>query len=325
MLTRLLRLLRSLIAILTGDQYITLPLEAPSHRTPMVQQQMPQARPLAGVLQPAPRYAVRQRLGQGGQARVYRGYDLDTGQIVALKVSDAADLREWHLLRLHSHPALPRCYAGWVAGGKGWLAQEYVPGPTLHRWRLERGGRLPWREVCWIGQQIAQALEYLHGQGMVHLDVKPENLLLTSAQADGGGEVSVKLIDFGAARPIGLPDWRRWGTPAYAPPERVWGAVTPEADVFSLGVVLHELLSGVTPPLSGFTWSPLPPEVPGQLQALVAGMTAPDPRSRPTVAQVGWTLEQRFAAPVPVSGSTVPAPAGAAFAGDPHATLPARS
>jgi serine/threonine protein kinase len=310
---KLLLVLRSFLrflAFLTGE-----------YTTPLRQGQESSCPPAASPLPTlqTSRYALRQRLGQGGQGQIHLAQDRCTGGVVAVKTSQArADLlHEAGLLLQLAHPSIPCFIAAGAEEGQAWLALEYIQGVTLEQWRLQGGGRRPWREVCAVGQQIVEALAYLHGQGIAHLDLKPDNVLLPPGQP-----ASIKLIDFGLALPFGASDPRRWGTPGYTAPERAQGAVTPEADIFGLGVVLHELLSGVTPPFSGFTWSPLPPEVPGQLQALLAGMTAPDPRYRPTAAQVGWALAHLL--PLPAPPVPVLAPTHAALEGDPQATLPVR-
>jgi serine/threonine protein kinase len=296
-------LLRGIFTFLTG-KYTTVLRPGPESSCPAAASPLPPP--------PASRYALRQRLGQGGQGQVHLALDRCTGALVAVKTGQLDLLHETGLLRQLAHPSIPRCQEAWVQGGRAWLVLEYLQGATLEEWRVQRGGRCPWREVCSLGQQIAHALEYLHGLEIAHLDLKPDNVVVLPGR--------IKLIDFGLALPFGAPDPRRWGTPGYSAPERAQGAVTPEADIYSLGVVLHELLSGVTPPLGGFIWTPLPAEVPGRLTALLATMTAPDPHYRPTAAQVGLALAHLLPLPTPVLS-----PTHAALSGDPRARIPAHS
>lgn len=131
-----------------------------------------------------------------------------------------------------------------------YIAMEYVEGATLVK-ILEDRGRLPWKYVAELGIQVCDALQYVHQHSVVHRDVKPSDLMLTT---DG----QIKLIDFGIAKDLGATALsaagRTVGTPAYMSPEQIRGtpAVSHKADLYALGGVLYEMLVG-KPPFEGST------------------------------------------------------------------------
>jgi serine/threonine protein kinase len=208
------------------------------------------------------RYRICRELGRGSSSIVYEAEHVELGRRVALKVLDAERThsrdftvrfrREARALsRLH-HPNLVRVYDfGQSADGRMYSAMELVEGDTL-RAILERGDLLGYRRVMRIGMQAARALNAAHRAGLVHRDIKPENLILTSK-----GEV--KLLDFGIAKSIddvgeGEPDsgslgaLTLFGTPEYMAPEQASGGrLDGRADIYALGCVLYELLSGRLP------------------------------------------------------------------------------
>jgi eukaryotic-like serine/threonine-protein kinase len=174
------------------------------------------------------RYVLERVLGRGGMATVYLARDLKHERLVALKVLDAdvaASLgterfqREIRMAaRLH-HPHVLSVYDSGEAAGALWFAMPYVRGESL-RERLRREGILPIDEALRITRQAAQGLSYAHKEGVVHRDVKPENLLLTE---DG----STQVADFGIARALETPGDQQLtesgvalGTPAYMAPEQ---------------------------------------------------------------------------------------------------------
>jgi tetratricopeptide (TPR) repeat protein len=266
-------------------------------------------------------YVVSERLGRGGMGEVFRATDERTGAVVALKVVDRslADAeflarfeREASLARALSHPGVTRVLDAGVAGGVPYIAFELVTGGTL-RDRMKREGRLPWRVAAGVGAEIAQALEAVHRAGLVHRDLKPENLLV-----DGSG--NLKLSDFGLARAEGRSSLTgsqvTLGTPEYMPPEQVEGRkdVDGRADLYSLGVLLFELVAGERPfagqglallkaHLLAIPRRPgeLVPEVPAELDALVLELLAKDPGGRPKrAAHVASSLEKIVALPDPL-------------------------
>jgi len=203
----------------------------------------------------AGRYEIERELGQGGMATVYLGRDLKHRRPVALKVlkpavgsSLGADrfLREIELAAGLQHPNIVTVFDSGVADGALWFTMPFIEGETL-RARLERERQLPLADALRIATEAARALEFAHRHGVLHRDVKPENLLLTT---DG----STLVADFGVARAWedtgGLTETGVVvGTPAYMSPEQAAGetALDARSDVYSLGCVLYEMLAGEMP------------------------------------------------------------------------------
>ena len=206
------------------------------------------------------RYRIEDRLGEGAMADVYRAHDPDIGRTVAVKVLKAAFsrdpdlgarfLREARAAGALNHPNIATIYDVGEADGVAYIAMELIEGQPLDH-LLQSNGRMPYERVLGIGRQLASALAYAHACGVVHRDVKPSNILLS---ADGK---TAKLLDFGVAR-IGEMDaasahqqlarttvGQLIGTPRYMSPEQALGLpVDHRADLFSLGVVLYEMVTG---------------------------------------------------------------------------------
>src|SRR5712671_6706162 len=206
----------------------------------------------------ADRYVIERELGSGGMATVYLARDLKHRRFVALKVlspalaaSLGADrfLREIELAARLQHPHIVTVFDSGDAGGILWYTMPYVEGETL-RARLERERQLPLDVALRIASEAARALEFAHRHGVLHRDVKPENLLLTT---DG----STMVADFGIARPwdaMGATGGLTQsgivvGTPAYMSPEQAAGerALDARTDIYALGCVLYEMLAGELP------------------------------------------------------------------------------
>lgn len=204
----------------------------------------------------AGRYEVDlgQPLGTGGMATVYKGKDLRARRTVAVKMlrpeyrTDPESRRrfrqEARLMAFVSHPSLVTVYDLHEEPSGSWVVMEYVPGQNLKR-LIEQHGPLPPEEVLLLLEQIAGALGHLHGRNLVHLDIKPQNLIVTP---DG----SIKLIDFGLAQPAGprqeMVGGSAFGTVAYLAPEQASGEpVDAATDVYALGCVVYELLTGQPP------------------------------------------------------------------------------
>jgi serine/threonine protein kinase len=270
----------------------------------------------------AERYRLIQRLGAGGMSVVWRGHDEVLGRPVAIKVlasTYAADpafrdriRREARAVARLSHPHITNVYDyGEAAGADGapvpFVVMELVEGHSLAQ-RLATGP-LPWPAVVQIGRQVASALTAAHSRGLVHRDITPANIMLTTE--------GVKVVDFGISAITGeRGEQIILGTPAYVSPERLAGApAQPATDVYSLGLVLHHALAGGLPP------APLP-AVPPALAGLVVRCLAADPTQRPEVG----TLAQELAALADPAAhpTTAPYPAAAPRPGmAPHpATAP---
>lgn len=206
------------------------------------------------------RYRIDGRLGEGAMADVYRAHDPGIGRTVAIKVLKpefsrdpelgARFLREARAAGVLSHPNIATIYDVGEADGTPYIAMELIEGQPLDA-LLQANGRLPYERVLEIGRQLASALAYAHAGGVVHRDVKPSNILVS---ADGR---TAKLLDFGVAR-VGDLDHaaadkqlgrtqvgQLIGTPRYMSPEQALGLpVDQRSDLFSLGVVLYEMVTG---------------------------------------------------------------------------------
>lgn len=263
------------------------------------------------------RYQLDVLIARGGMADVYRATDLRLERPVAVKVvRDAreaprfdAEIRTLSNLR---HPGIVSLLdAGTTAEGTPFLVLELRTEPTLEA-LLAKGPLAPER-VAVIGSRLAEALAYLHAQGVVHRDVKPGNVFVD-------GDDTVRLTDFGIARVVGAASLTAtgftMGTARYLAPEQLEGrSVTPAVDVYALGLVMVEGLSG-EPAFSGthaemasarLVRAPeLPPSTPPRMRGLLGAMTARDPALRPDAAAVATEL----AAGIPVVSGAAPAPGG---------------
>jgi eukaryotic-like serine/threonine-protein kinase len=208
----------------------------------------------------ADRYAVERELGRGGMATVYLARDLRHERPVALKVlhpelsaSMGAErfLREVRLAARLQHPHILTVLDSGeiaVAGAPPllWFTMPFIRGESL-RDRLNRETQLPVEDALRIAREAADALAYAHQEGIIHRDIKPENILLSGNHA--------LVADFGIARALGAGDEKLTetglaiGTPAYMSPEQASGQreLDPRTDIYSLGVVLYEMLAGETP------------------------------------------------------------------------------
>lgn len=276
----------------------------------------------------ADRYELVRLLGRGGMADVFEGRDRLLGRSVAVKVyrgATAVDRSRFDaevlLLAGLSHAGLVSVYDAGQTNGDGFVVLELVEGPSL-RATLAARGALPPAEVAALGTAVADALAYVHTRGIVHRDVTPSNIL---CRPDG----TPQLTDFGIAR---LLDTTRVtatattvGTAAYMAPEQVEGRdVTPAADVYALGLVLLEALTG-QPAFAGQAAHEVAiarlvrdpdlsrPSVTPAWRSLLAAMTARAPEERPSAADVAARLEHLSVAGPPVA----PVVVGSAAAVDP--------
>jgi serine/threonine-protein kinase len=273
----------------------------------------------------AARYQVERELGEGGMATVYLAHDVRHGRKVAIKVIRpdvaaslgterflaeiklTASLQHPHILGLIDSGVVPSA----ETAEQLFYVMPYVDGETL-RARLTRDGALPTGEAVSILVEVADALACAHGQGIIHRDIKPENILL--------GQGHAMVADFGIAKALdrsrGGPTITRTGatvgTPVYMAPEQLVGdpGVDPRADLYSLGVVAYEALTGARPfgatdvagILAAALTQPAPslsipvPSSPPRLVQLVAELLERDPVKRPqSAAAVRDTLRSILA------------------------------
>ncbi len=251
----------------------------------------------------ADRCEALRKASSGGMGPVYRARDRGDGVDVALKIlrgEDAHDVerftREATILAGLSHRGIVRYIAhGSTTGGEHYIAMEWLDGEDLSA-RLSRRG-LSIQESLAVVRLAAEALAFAHARGLVHRDLKPSNLFLVR-----GDVARIKVVDFGIAR-LGRESQRLTrtgallGTPGYMAPEQIQGppAYDPRADVFALGCVLFECLTG-RPAFEGMNAMSvlakillqevprarsLRPAIPARLDDLVARMMARDPQERP--------------------------------------------
>jgi|GEM_PF-1297053 len=199
------------------------------------------------------RYRLEHLLGRGGMADVYLVFDLRRHVHVAVKVlrEDLAEdpefvrrfEREAEALARLEHPNVVRFYSFEWQGPEAFIVMDYVPGTTLRRRLMEAGGPLPLEEATRIVRQVGAALQYAHREGYIHRDIKPGNVML---RQDG----TALLSDFGIARAAegATATMGAAGTPAYMSPEQILGReVDHRTDIYSLGIVLFEVLTGRRP------------------------------------------------------------------------------
>lgn len=281
----------------------------------------------------AGRYALETVIGSGGMAEVYRADDVKLSRPVAVKLlrdtaGDEGDrarfIDEARTLAMLSHSGLVTVLDagfGTRAAARGteppdeerpFLVMELVEGPTLGT-RIA-AGPLPLDEAGAIGAQVAEALAYVHGRGVIHRDVKPGNVLIGPGQR-------VKLADFGIARLVAQAarhtrTGHAIGTAAYLSPEQVRGEeVSGAADVYALGLVLLEAITGrreypgaaAEAALARLHRDPdVPSDLPGEWTRLLRAMVALDPAQRPPATDVAETLRAGLADPVPPGTAGVP-------------------
>ncbi len=230
----------------------------------------PVAPPDADIVSAFPQFQILEVIGAGGMGRVYKVRQPHLDRVAALKILPrelAADpafaerfMREGQALARLSHPNIVGVFDFGQAGDFHWLLMEYVDGVNL-RQAMHAAAMNP-RETLHIIPAICAALDYAHSQGVLHRDIKPENILIDTAGR-------VKIADFGVAKLSGEAGRRvtltlsgsALGTPAYMAPEQIERPqdVDHRADIYSLGVVFYEMLTGGLP-LGRF---PAPSETPG--------------------------------------------------------------
>lgn len=208
----------------------------------------------------AGRYEIIERIGQGGMGKVYKVSHAQLGKVFALKVigenladtDDARELfyREARLASSVNHPNITSVVDFGEDDDLGvFMVMELVEGEPLAK-MLHRETRLGVRVACEIILQVADALHYVHGKGIVHCDIKTENILVSEHQGTKRRQLVVKLLDFGLARSLasGRGSGPLSGTPHYVAPERIRGdAASPSSDIYALGILFYEIVTGHVP------------------------------------------------------------------------------
>ncbi len=268
-------------------------------------------------------FLIDKELGAGAMGAVYRGKYVKTGQVVAIKVMSpglgatnavAASRfeREANILKQLNHPNIVRLFGVGKNRGMRYYAMEYVKGESLDK-VMARRGRMTWEEVIDLGLQLCSALQHAHEAGIVHRDVKPSNLMILQ---DG----TLKLTDFGIAKDLDVTQLTgancTVGTAAYMSPEQCRGekVITHKSDLYSLGIVFYELITGRKPFLCENSMemfmhhvnttaerpSRLALEIPVWLDNLICQLMEKKPEHRPVdaamVAKVLSTIQEKVEA-----------------------------
>ena len=254
------------------------------------------------------RFLIERRIGSGGFGVVYEAWDGRLERTVAVKAIESRGeagrrvLREAQAAARLNHPGIVTLYEMGEEDGNALLVTELVEGSTLAR--LGRDGALSDREIAEIGADLCEALDHAHARGVVHRDIKPQNVVVAPE-----GEFRAKLMDFGIAR---LADGASLtapgdvvGTLAYMSPEQAEGrSAGPEADVYSLALTLYECWGGENPnrratPAAtaraiGDRLRPLRrlrPDLPRELSDTIDAALAPCPARRPSLEELGSAIE----------------------------------
>jgi eukaryotic-like serine/threonine-protein kinase len=255
------------------------------------------------------RFLIERRIGSGGFGVVYEAWDGRLERPVAVKAIEQQGeagrrvLREAQAAARLNHPGIVTLYEMGEEDGNALLVTELVEGSTLAR--LDRAGELSDREIGEIGADLCEALDHAHSRGVVHRDIKPQNVQVTETD----GEPHAKLMDFGVAR---LADEAPLtaagdvvGTLAYMSPEQAEGRPAgPEADVYSLALVLYECWGGENPHRRSSPAATaraigartrrlrrLRPDLPHELTDAIDGCLHARPNHRPSLEELGTAIE----------------------------------
>lgn len=302
------------------------------------------------------RYELERKIGEGGMARVYRARDRRLDRVVAVKMlhshftSDPTFLRRFNLEAQAAaklqHPGIVEVYDVGQDGDNPYIVMEFVDGSDLKTMLLR--GAIPIDETVRIGEMVAEALDVAHRAGLVHRDVKPQNILI-------GKNGTAKITDFGIAKSSAVSSAMTqtgvvFGTADYISPEQARGErATPRSDIYALGVTLYETLTGRLPfsgdsaisvAMQHLNAEPPPPRlinprIPQRLEAIVLQALSKDPEARQGSASElarqlrdyrnaieQDTVGRTAVAPAPRPPATAPNPAPVTRT--PRAPLPAR-
>ncbi len=258
------------------------------------------------------RFTVGEQLGRGGNGTVHRAWDERLCRHVAVKAVEGQAggrvLREAHAAARLNHPGIVTLYELGNENGTAYLVSELVAGSNLRE--RAAAGVISDRDVAEIGAEVCLALAHAHAQGVVHRDLKPDNVLVRSRSRKGGRvpETRAMLADFGIAAVADEPTLTRTGqvvgTLAYMSPEQAGGeTVGPPSDVYSLALTLYELWAGFNPVAAATpaatarrigtelpSLAEVRPELPPALHATIDAALAPEPEDRPAVTELGTAL-----------------------------------
>ncbi|WP_323960636.1 protein kinase [Arthrobacter sp. JZ12] len=261
------------------------------------------------------RYSLGNLLGTGGMAEVRRGHDQVLGRDIAIKLFrgqpetrlTSRERSEAQLLASLDHPGVVKVHDVGHAPHAGWVVMDLIDGSDLHR--LLHGGALDLQRTWNVAHDVSRTLAYVHAKGITHRDVKPSNILAREADPSSGLFAYV-LTDFGIAQMAGsdrlTATGETIGTAAYFSPEQArGGAVSPATDIYALGLVILECLTG-EPAFEGRGLETAlarlhrAPEIPASVtpawRDLITRMTALDAGNRPSAAQVATILVEERAA-----------------------------
>lgn len=274
------------------------------------------------------KYRFVRLLGEGGMGQVYEVRHIELERRAALKIlrpelaqdpeTAARFFREARAMSQMQHPALVHVYEyGHLDDGSAYIVMEYVEGHTLREEMGRRGGKLSAVAATTYARHVAAALQVAHDKGVVHRDLKPENIMLTVTEEDFSVDSRVKILDFGIAKTLGtLPSAEALqthpgqviGTPMYLAPEQAHAPdkISGHTDVYGLGVVLFEMLTGRLPFAAEeglemvrkhlFSAPPrlrdITPQADEELDALIDRMLAKAPEQRPNMREVKLQLRK---------------------------------
>lgn len=260
------------------------------------------------------RYEILALIGEGGMARVYRALDRRLNREVAVKVmreelfldvpSRRAFYTEAHAVARLSHPNIVSVYDVGEGINSEYIVMELLEGVTLRQY-IDRMRPIPWKQVLHFSRQISSALIHAHSKGIIHRDIKPQNIIIST-----NGDI--KVADFGIAameNELDADSGRAIGSLNYLAPEQLRGApANPQGDVYSLGIVMYEMLTGFKPytgrtpaevllkltgkeilPVRAFEQS-----IPKELETIVAKAMSPDMKLRYPSAQEVFDALNRF-------------------------------